>query len=194
MCGRFLTDIDIAEMKAITDLIQQKFGEDAVKTGEIFPTNNTPVFVAEGGLFKTTWMSWGFPQYNGSGVIINARAETAPEKRTFKTALETRRCVIPSTGFYEWKKNQDAKKKDKYLFNLPNDPMLFMAGLYNINQGGLPSFVILSTNANESMQDIHDRMPVILQKLELEMWINEPSSVMDILHRTPYELNKLMVG
>ena len=194
MCGRYLTDIDIEEMKAIIEEVKQKFGEDAVRTGEIFPTNQAPVFVAENGLLQTTLMKWGFPQYKGNGVIINARAEAAPEKHTFKTALESRRCVIPTTGFYEWAKDPESQKKDKYLFNLQESPMLYIAGIYNIFPGDLSRFVVLTTAANESMKEVHDRMPVVLGENELGLWINEPSCIMNILHRTPSELQKKKVG
>jgi hypothetical protein len=72
---------------------------------------------------------WGFPNFRSkSGVIINARAETALDKKTFRESLLSRRCVIPSTGFFEWTKT-GAKKK--YLFRETGKSLLYMAGIYN---------------------------------------------------------------
>lgn len=69
-------------------------------------------------------LAWGFPRFDKKGVVINARAETAPDKPMFRKCLEQRRCVIPSTGFYEW-----AADKTKYRFRLPGEDALYMAGL-----------------------------------------------------------------
>jgi putative SOS response-associated peptidase YedK len=196
MCGRYVvfSEKDIEEINQIIREVSERFGKDSVKTGEIYPTNQAPVFVAEKGTLQTTLMTWGLPQYNRSGVIINARAETAHEKRTFKTALDLRRCVIPSTGFYEWTHNADKKAKEKFLFNLSDGPMLYMAGLYNLVPNELPRYVVLTTEANDSMKEIHNRMPVILKPNEIDEWINNPSATMEILHRTPPELVKEKVG
>lgn len=71
-------------------------------------------------------MSWGFPKWDGKGVIINAKSETASEKN-IKQSLLQRRCVIPSTGFYEW--NNAGKSKEKYLFRSETSPVLYMAGI-----------------------------------------------------------------
>ena len=194
MCGRYLTAMDVKEMEEICAIVQRIYGDENVNTGEIFPTNNAPMFIAEENSITTTLMTWGMPQYKSPGVIINARAETAPEKRTFSSALETRRCIIPSTGFFEWAKIPDIKKKDKFLFHLPDSQMLYMAGLYNIYEDGYPRFVVLTTAANNSMRDIHDRMPVILHKHELHDWFHDSQITKDILCRVPPELSKMKVG
>jgi len=89
-----------------------------------------------------------------------------------------RRCVIPSTGFYEWAKT-DAKTKCKYQFNAPDSPMLYMAGIYTDNPSRAKDeiiaerFVVLTRVANASVRDIHDRMPVILRKDELVRWLTD---------------------
>lgn len=196
MCGRYVvfTDKEIYEMNQIIKEVNDKYGEDSMPSGEIFPTNRAPVFVAAEGGYGTELMTWGLPQYKGSGVIINARAETAKEKRTFNDALRLRRCVIPSTGFFEWT-HDTAIKKEKYLFNQPDSPMLYMAGLYNPMPGeDLPRYVILTTEAYDSMREIHDRMPVILHKDEILDWITQPKFVNEALFRVPQELSRKRVG
>lgn len=115
MCGRYyIDDEDIAFRKIIHEAVSNK-GDMNVKTGEIFPAYKAPVLLNDGKRTRPFIMEWGFPSFYKSGVIINARAETALEKRTFKEPLLSRRCVIPASGFFEWQRNDDSKIKDKYL-------------------------------------------------------------------------------
>ncbi len=106
-------------------------------------------------------MRWGFPQFTGSRVIINARSKTALEKPTFKRLLLERRCVAQSTGFYEWKQNRGGKKV-KYLIRLSNNRMLYFVGSVNTFKDTtgteFEDLAILTTGANESMPAIHDRI------------------------------------
>lgn len=196
MCGRYIvmSDKEIEEIQNIAREIDRKYGEGSMPSGEIFPTNTAPVFVKSESGYGAELMTWGFPKYKGSGVIINARAETAREKRTFSDALAARRCVIVSTGFFEWT-HTPRQKKEKYLFNDPHSPVLYMAGLYTPPAaGGLPRYVILTTAANESMREIHDRMPVILRKEEITDWVSQREIVNEVLFRVPMKLEKRLVG
>lgn len=174
MCGRYalFSDTDNDEIKKI---IQQVEGQ--IKTGEIYPTNPAPVLLGDG----VHACNWGFPHYKNKGVIINARAETVNEKRMFKNSFAGRRCVIPSTGFYEW------QGKQKYHFILPDRPVLYMAGIYNEFAGEM-RFVILTTKANASVEKIHHRMPLVLEQNMLDDWITNDNAAMHILHDVPPEL------
>jgi putative SOS response-associated peptidase YedK len=129
-------------------------------------------------------ISWGFPNFKNKGVIINARAETAQEKPMFRESLLMRRCAVPSTGFFEWK--HDASKQ-KYLFRLPQETMLYMAGFYNqvADSSGIPvpAFVILTTAANDSVSPLHNRMPLILDKETSEKWLYDRDAALQILLR-----------
>jgi len=174
MCGRYTIFTD-QENKEILKIIRGF--EDKIKTGEICPTNPAPVILADG----VHVYNWGFPNFRNKGVIINARSETVEEKRMFKTSLAERRCVIPSTGFYEW------KEKQKYLFTLPNSPVLYMAGIYS-EFAGETCYVILTTVANKSVREIHNRMPLVLPREMLNDWIVKDNAAMHILHDTPPEL------
>lgn len=87
------------------------------------------------------------------------------------------------------------QKKEKYLFNDPQSPLLYIAGLYTpALDGELPRYVILTTAANDSMQDIHDRMPVILRKEEIGEWVSRVERVNEVLFRVPMGLVKRLVG
>lgn len=186
MCGRyaFFTDREIEEINKIIDEANKNSENRKMKTGEIFPSDLVPVLVANKQHCTANLLTWGFPSFNGKGLIINARSETAYEKKTFKESLENRRCVIPSTGFYEW----DAKRK-KFLFNMADSPLLHMAGIYNKYKGE-NRFVILTTGANNSVLEVHKRMPVVLPKDKIETWLFESSSANKILFDNHPELIK----
>lgn len=184
MCGRYtlFTDAEIDDINSIIKEVNQKHNGAEYKTGEIFPTNNVPIISSSG----VSLMTWGFPNFRKKGVIINARSETAIEKRTFKNLLCSSRCVIPSTGFYEW--TQDGEKV-KYLFKLQNQPVLYMAGLYNEYEGQ-QKFVILTTAANSSIDDVHNRMPLVLMKEKKDNWIDNTDFALEYLQTVPPMLER----
>lgn len=180
MCGRFAL-FNERETKEIHEIIREleEKQPDSIKTGEIFPTNRVPMLVMGDEHRSVEAVTWGFPHFRGSGVIINARAETAHEKPMFRKNLAMRRCLIPSTGFYEWAR-ENKKARQKYLFKLSDDPVLYMAGLFN-DFDGVRRFVILTTQANESVEDIHDRMPLVVLRAELDGWLRDPHFAREIL-------------
>jgi putative SOS response-associated peptidase YedK len=106
--------------------------------------------------------------------LINAKAETVKDLGAWKDSVALRRCVIPSNGFYEWQ-HGGANDKSKYLFRLPGEEALYMAAIFKpfpLPDGGeIPHFSILTTAANASMLDIHNRMPVVLRRDEFEEWL-----------------------
>jgi len=185
MCGRyaFFTQEENQEIREIIEEINERYREEApkMKTGEIFPTDYIPVITASTDNKKNIKLfKWGFPNFKQPGkVIINARSETVHEKPTFRNLLFTQRCLVPASGFYEWKaagEKAAAGKKEKYFIRTSKNGLMYMAGLYNsyIDKNGIPftGFVIITTEANEQMSQIHDRMPVILSGPESEAWIN----------------------
>ncbi len=206
MCGRYNFTVEQSEeIQEILEKVNAKFHGKEVKTGEIFPTNPVPILIGEDkgltspgsseglSLGSTSGVSqevspvisnWGFPKFDQKGVIINARSETAFEKRTFRDSLLNRRCIIPSTGFYEWDSS-----KQKFLFRQEGTNALYMAGLYTFYQNEM-RFVILTTQANDSMKAVHHRMPLVIPKDEIEAWIFDYKATNDILKRTPPQLIK----
>jgi len=177
MCGRYtlFTDKELKEVDDIIEKIDNDIKRDKMKTGEICPTDVAPVILFEKEIVVPRLLTWGFPNFQNKGVIINARGETVNEKRMFRFLMETKRCVIPSTGFYEWD-----KEKNKYLINLAGTPMLYMAGLYNEFEGE-GRFVIITTNSNSSISNIHDRMPVVLEKNLIEDWLRDRECAQEML-------------
>lgn len=166
MCGRYsLAPEESKEIAQIVAEIQGRYGAASIHTGEIYPTNSAPVLLPEDQKMTPKPMTWGFPSFKGKGVIINARGETTLDKPMFRRSLIERRCAVPTTGFYEWD-----KQKNKYKFYLPNRDTLYLAGLWNIFQGEA-RFVVLTTALNNTIINVHDRMPVILTQSELGLWL-----------------------
>ena len=126
--------------------------------------------------------------------MTNARAETVAEKPAFRSALAKRRCVIPADGFYEWRARVegDTGKKQPYYFHLRDGGIFGFAGLWEVwrNPEGewVKSCGIITTTANEVVEPIHDRMPVILRPEEIDCWLDperhEPQELLSML--TPY--------
>ena len=183
MCGRYaiFTDEQNKEIMEIIRQVNEKHKN--IKLGEIYPTNESPVILDS----KIDVFKWGFPNFVKKGVIINARSETIIKKNMFKNCITERRCVIPSTGFYEW------KGKQKYHFTMPNSPVLYMAGIYN-EFADENRFVILTTKANKSIEEIHDRMPLVLPPNMVEDWINNYDVAMHLLNDVPPMLEHKLEG
>lgn len=188
MCGRYtlFTEQEQQELYNIIKEVEEKLDGSGkmMKTGEIYPTNLAPVLVRENERVTPEAAVWGFPQFQRSGVIINARAETAADKRMFAKPLSETRCVVPAGGFYEWD-----KAKTKYLFRFPENEPLYMAGILNRYQNDR-RFVILTTDANTSMQAVHNRMPVMLKQNEVEPYLWDYQFALSILNRVPAALVK----
>ena len=168
MCGRYsLAPEQSKEIAQIVAEVQTRFGVASIHTGEIFPTNTAPILILEKQKMTPKPMTWGFPSFKGKGVVINARGETAMEKPMFRRSMLERRCVVPTTGFYEW----DSQKR-KYRFRLPGENKLYLAGLWNMFQGE-ERFVILTTAPNDTIINVHDRMPVLLTDDEATPWLQD---------------------
>lgn len=185
MCGRYcLYDDGNEELRAIFDRTEGDF-----KIGEVFPTDKAPVLIQQSGGVKPQAVVWGFPGFQGKGVIINARAETVMEKPMFRNSIQAKRCVIPSSGFFEW--SHDGRKT-KYQFNLPGSGVLYMAGLYQDYEDGR-RFVILTEPANESMAAVHSRMPLVIPSGSLSVWLGSIGSAANLLQSPGPELTKKAV-
>ena len=156
----------------------------AGRTGAVFPSQKATVIMGREHHLEAEQMLWGFPRFDGRGLLINARAETAAERRTFRESVLHRRCVIPAKGFWEWNKS-----KEKFSFERPDAQVMFMAGCYDCFDGQ-ERFVILTTEANPSVKPVHDRMPLILERNELEDWVTDDGAAEHFLHKTPVLLER----
>jgi len=145
-------------------------------------------------------MRWGLiPSWAKDPVIgnkmINARAESVAEKPSFKYSLKNHRCLIPASGFYEWE-NTDEGKIPHYVY-IKEEPVSSFAGLYDIwndsENREIKTFTIITTKANKILEPIHNRMPVILDKKQEDIWLNNDIQDTNILAKLliPYPSKKM---
>jgi putative SOS response-associated peptidase YedK len=198
MCGRFVLTAD-------TDMVQMAFNLTNV-AHPIAPRFNIapsqPIAVITNDDPRTlTYHQWGLiPSWSKDpkmgSKMINARSETAAEKPAFRSAFKRRRCLIPATGFFEWKKQSGGKVP---MFIHMQDRQVFaFAGLWEIwhspEGGEIRTATILTTEPNEFMAEIHDRMPVILQAKDYETWLaagdQKADDLMPLMKPFPAELMK----
>ncbi len=177
MCGRFTLSQPINAIASAFNIAQIPPLEPRYN---IAPTQLIPsILSAPGGEKQLQMLRWGLiPSWAKDAKIgaklINARAETVSEKPSFKAAFKRRRCLIIADGFYEWQRQE--KKKQPYYFCLQNAQLFAFAGLWE--QWNLPdediinSCTILTTEANDLLRPIHDRMPVILESKNYGLWLD----------------------
>ncbi len=187
MCGRYYIDTEEENVKtrAILAELQKRRLPMAgqVKGGEIYPSQIAPVILAEEGLGVTVRpMKWGFPRVGGGGLVINSRSEKADVTPMFQRAVRERRCLVPASWFFEWRRTDGRKTKDKFAFLLEEarrGELMYLAGVYGqflggFEGGGYDGFAILTREADGQMRPYHDRMPVILRDESLKKaWLDE---------------------
>ena len=167
MCGRYyVADDDSTEELAAIIAEAQKRSNEQMKLGEIRPTDIAPVIANNRAGKPTSFaMRWGFTYHDA--LIINARSETAAEKPLFRESIERRRCLIPASYYFEWEK----RGKERVKYALGAGKMIYMAGLYRIEENG-PVFTVLTREPMEQIAFIHDRMPVILSEEQRSLWLS----------------------
>ena len=189
MCGRKTLTKDKREIIEAYDVAEENW-QNSYKyepSYNIAPTDESPILVAEGDRY-IQFMRWGLiPFWSDDESIgqkmINARSETLQEKRSFKNLLKTNRCIVISDGFYEWKGQKGAKQP--YYMRKPDHGFLSMAGLWSQwksqDNRVVNSYTIITTPPAPNIEDIHNRMPAILQQNNIESWLDADNSVEDAL-------------
>ena len=173
MCGRFSLD-------ALPNTLAQHFGLNEAPAlqprDNIAPSQDIAVIRLRGRERECALLRWGLvPAWSREPKTrystINARAETVAEKPAYRNAFRQRRCLIPATGFYEWQKTPDGKVPYHIV---PLDELWAFAGLWERWEKGdepLETFTILTTEAAQSIEQIHPRMPTILEPAEYDAWL-----------------------
>jgi len=192
MCGRFAR-------KSTQDLLAEWFGielEDMpwfAPSYNVAPQSVQPVVRQnrDTGKREFALLRWGLVPFWAKDAkfgysTINARAEEAASKPAFREALKKRRCLVPADAFYEWQR-LDKKTKRPFAFGLKSGEPYALAGLWEKWQGkdkeALETFTILTTDPNELMEPVHNRMPVILEPKDYDRWLG-----WDPAERPPVEL------
>ncbi len=177
MCGRFANAVPPAVLAEHFKLASEA---NYHVSWNIAPSNKICSITAnEQGLRSLRTQRWGLTPSWSNKMISNARGETVALKPLFSAAFKARRCIIPASGFYEWKIEGKLKLPFYMSFKLGN-PMA-LAGIWE-TWGDTESCCIITTSPNSLMEPIHDRMPVILDAENWEQWLShEERSVENLL-------------
>ncbi|MCY8922436.1 SOS response-associated peptidase [Bacillus atrophaeus] len=180
MCGRFTLFSEFDDILEQFDIDQFLPEDEYDPSYNVAPSQNILTIINDGSSNRFGKLRWGLiPPWAKDEKIgykmINARAETLAEKSSFRKPLISNRCIIPADSFYEWKR-LDPKTKIPMRIKLKSTNLFAFAGLYekwNSPQGNpIYSCTIITTKPNELMEDIHDRMPVILPHDNQTAWLN----------------------
>lgn len=177
MCGRYT-------LKTPIDVVAEHFGIEEYPSSltpsyNVAPTQEVAAVVEEDDGRKLEMFRWGLiPSWAKDPAIgnkmINARAETVSEKPSFRSAFKRRRCLILADGFYEWQKTDGGGKQPFHIRMKDSSPFAF-AGLWESWDGhgeGIRSCSVVTTDANDLMNEIHHRMPVILLPEHYGAWLD----------------------
>ena len=182
MCGRFTNRLSWRELVELYRITEEGPGGNTWRPRfNLAPTQDAPIVRSTALGRQLALLRWNLvppwskdpnPKYS----MINARAETVREKRSFRGPFEQRRCLVPATGFYEWTKAADGGKQP-YLIAPKFWGPFALAGLWerwpgNAEHEPIESFTIVVTAASAAMGEIHDRMPVIVAEEDYEIWLS----------------------
>ena len=174
MCGRYVNKNTFEDIESLfqTDLIQNS-PNSLQPNYNIFPTQYSPVVVSTGEKYHIENMHWGLiPSWSKDSKfatnLINARIETIKEKPSFKGLINTSRCIVIASGYYEWVQTENGKQP--YYINGEYD-VLPIAGLWT-RWNNTKSFTIITKSANSSVANLHHRMPLIIEKNRIKSFLD----------------------
>jgi putative SOS response-associated peptidase YedK len=193
MCGRFVLRASPEQLKDLFELDEEPWVEPRYNIAPTQPVAivrlNTQSVVREWAL--TRWgliPSWAKDPSIGQK-MINARSESVAEKPSYRAAFKRRRCLVPASGFYEWKKG--AQGKTPHFITMSSGEPFAIAGLWELwhapDGGELETCTLLTTEANELVAPLHDRMPVIIPREDHATWLGDgkdasPRAQAELLH------------
>ncbi|MDX5476284.1 MAG: SOS response-associated peptidase [Bacillaceae bacterium] len=182
MCGRFTM---FATAEELIDAFQITNSFSVDERYNIAPSQEILAIIQDGIERRAGKLKWGLippwaKEPSIGNKMINARGETLHEKPSFKKAFQSKRCIIPCTGFYEWQKTEEGKKP--MLIQVKDEKVFGLAGLWEKwihPESNQPVFscTVVTTEPNELMADIHNRMPVILHKSDESSWLNSQEDI-----------------
>jgi len=190
MCGR----LNVIE-DPLTSWVSEALGIafDTVTNNDLRPTQSVDTIAHVEGSYIQLGTTWGIKPNWSKKIIINAQGETAAEKKTFKQAFANQRCLVPCSGWYEWKA-EDGNKKQKYSFTHTDSIPFLMGGIWFENELGT-ELVTLTTEPNKKCAEIHKRMPVIVHPEEVDIWLQgAPEDVQVLINPIDDRLIKLEVA
>lgn len=217
MCGRYVL-IDGKIIFAVSAQLQSWRNEgrefDILPKYDARPTNLMPIVAQRSDKYRVELMRWGLvPHWSKDGKsefsTFNARSEALHASKLFAPYFKSARCLIPADGFFEWKKysvikivngkEKTVEQKQKMFIGMINRSPFMMAGLFSVwkNAAGdeFPTYTIITTSSNKLLSDVHDRMPVILDQKNYDVWLDRGMNDIDFLKTllVPYPPEKMRV-
>ena len=199
MCGRFTLTVDPSQLQEAFENFS--FTKKFMPRFNISPTQ--PVLaIPNDAKNKADFFLWGLiPSWSKDPTIanklINARGETIAEKPSFRGGFKYKRCLIPVDGFYEWKANRGEKTKMPYFIHMQDRNPFAFAGLWDEwhspDGDSIRTCTIITTEPNQLMSSLHNRMPVILDSKDYDKWLDPtPQSPENLLHLIkPFPADKM---
>jgi len=190
MCGRY---VFTSPLEAIQRMFKFDQMTNLAPNYNVAPTHEMPIVRSDkrGQNHELTKARWGLiPHWAKDEKIgystFNARADTVATKPAFRDAYKKQRCLVPANGFFEWQKTGTGKKdKQPYLIRLRGGDLFAFAGLWSWwkNPAGeeITSYTIITTEPNELLKPIHNRMPVILSPTHYEWWLDPEADGVELL-------------
>ncbi len=165
-----------------------------VPSYNVCPTTQIHTVTSAEGTRHLRPMRWGFlPHWyktpSDGPLLINARAETIAEKPAFRAAAKARRCLVPASGFFEWTKDAEGTRYPWYITRADGAPLAFAGVWQDWTRGedSLTTVAVVTTAANDSMGQIHHRMPVVLEPADWPLWLGEAGHGAAVLMRAAPE-------
>jgi putative SOS response-associated peptidase YedK len=192
MCGRMTQQTDTSEVARI--FAAEVADPDPGERYNVAPTQPVSVVLERDSRRLVETQRWGLIPAWADGPMprnpmINARAETVDRTPAYRVAFLRRRCIVPADGFYEWLRQ--GSRRQPYLIRRSDRALLALAGLWSIwpdpvSGEWLRSCAVITTQANDLLGTLHDRMPVILEPEDWAAWLDprrtDPSPLWDLLH------------
>ena len=177
MCGRKFSHEELtwAEYRDILAIVEPPPNSNFQPNYNICPTDEVPVCINRGGRRRLELLRWGLlPPWakdtKYAAKMINARAETLEEKPSFSPLLAKNRCIVMVSGFYEWQRA--GRTKTPYKVERADKTPMLLAGLWTRNDRlNINSYAVITTPAPASFAAIHDRTPAILERADIDNWL-----------------------
>ena len=197
MCGRYV--LKRKDLEALMEQLGVKDAREFVSRYNIAPSTMIPAIrPAEDGHREAAELQWGLVPWwskdaKSGAKLANARAEGIASKPAFREAFRKRRCVVPASGFYEWQ--TVGRLKQPWYFQMRDESPFVLAGLWerwtSVEGVELQTCSLITTNPNELVRPLHDRMPVILRGGAIDAWLDralsEPMQLEPLLAPLPAE-------
>jgi putative SOS response-associated peptidase YedK len=202
MCGRYVLDDDGSIIATIYGVPRSR-EMGIVRRYNIAPSQSAPIIRQDEAGRRVDLIRWGLIPFWAKSEkvgynLINARGDTIAEKPAFRQAFKRRRCLIPASGFYEWRTMPGSRVKQPYYITLQSGELMTFAGLWeswrNAADEQIETFTIITTDANELLAKLHNRMPDILDRGDWDAWLDPNASeatLLKLIH--PYPSDEMRV-